>query len=220
MEKVKGVIFDMDGLLFDTEKVYIEVNVALAPKYGMHDLDEVYMLEHVGLSDALSFQKYLRDYPHMTEEKLTAFVKEGHQVVHERFSDGTTPLKPSVRELLEELKRQDIPCVVASSNLRRFIDILLREANLTHYFKAVFSAEDVTHPKPDPEIVLKAVEALGLKPEECLMLEDSFSGVRAAHAAGVPVVMVPDLMSPDDEMKAKTVAVTETLAEILAAFKK
>ena len=78
----------------------------------------------------------------------------------------------------------------------------------------------MTHPKPDPEIVLKAVEALGLKPEECLMLEDSFSGVRAAHAAGVPVVMVPDLMSPDDEMKAKTVAVTETLAEILAAFKK
>lgn len=214
MGKYSGVIFDMDGLIFDTEIVYLETNVRLAPKYGLVGLDHDYMMTCIGISDKEVYEKYRNDFPNVSKENMDAFISAGHQEVRAFFESGQTQLKPGARELLAVLKKENIPCVVASSNLREFIELLLEKAGIQDYFAGIVSANEVKQAKPDPEIVEKAVALLQLKPSECVMLEDSLNGVRAAYSASVPVIVVPDLLSPDFEMKDKASHIVPSLFEV------
>lgn len=215
MEKTyKGIIFDMDGLLFDTETIYCEASITLAPKYGITGYDEALYMRYVGISDEELQQAYYDDFADVPNEAIDAFMAEGHQEVKKMFLAGRAALKPGVVELLRHFKQENIPCVVASSNMRVFIDILLEQAKIRDFFIDIVSAEDVKRAKPDPEIVQKAVATLGLTAEECLMLEDSFNGVAAAYSAGVDVIMVPDLLQPTAEVQAKTLCVLSDLKEV------
>ncbi|TLG80871.1 HAD family hydrolase [Vagococcus zengguangii] len=218
MKNYQGVIFDMDGLLFDTEKVYMNVNVEIAPNYGIEGMTHDYLMGVVGLSDEECYETYRRDFPEVSQAQMDAFIKDGHERVTEVFASGNVPLKPGARELLTFLAEKEIPCVIGSSNLRKFINLLTEKANISHFFKGTICAEDVKRAKPDPEIVDKAVALLDLSPAECLMLEDSLNGARAAHAAGVDVVVIPDLIQPNEEMKEKALAISSHLSEIHAYF--
>ncbi|MCU7356756.1 HAD family hydrolase [Enterococcus dispar] len=211
---VKGVIFDMDGLIFDTEQLYYAGAQAAADTFGFPYDKELY-LNLLGISD----EEVIMRYHELFDEKfgvdtVTAFIEAAYENTRLLFAQGKVTLKPGVMELLTYLKANKIKWVIASSNQRAVIDELLEQAELTAYFSTVVSAEDVPKAKPDPAIFLAAQNLLGTKKEETLVLEDSQNGVLAAYRAEIPVIMVPDLLPPDADLKNKTVAVVSSLHEV------
>jgi HAD superfamily hydrolase (TIGR01509 family) len=124
------------------------------------------------------------------------------------------PVKTGAREILAELKARDIPTAIATSSRSHHAMSHLGTAGLLDMFRTIVTRDDVIHPKPHPEPYLTAARRLGVEPSACLALEDSHSGVRAAHAAGMQTIMVPDLVRPTDEIAALCVAVMESLTHV------
>ena len=219
MKKISGVIFDMDGLIFDTEAVYCKNNMKVSKQFNMPGYNQEYYTSEVGLGEKAVYEKYIKDFPMLSTDEIDQFFKESRKSTWEDFSTIGAPIKPGARELLDYLNEQGIRCVVASSNNREAIDMLLEKAELVNCFEGIVSGNDVEHAKPHPEIVEKAVEILGTDRAETVMLEDSLNGIRASFTAGVPVIMVPDLVLPNDEAKEKTLMIKDSLFDVLDYMK-
>lgn len=211
---IKGVIFDMDGLIFDTETLVYQATQRAADElqitFGKADY-----LRYLGISDEeyvqVAHSDYDKDYGEAT---VTEFIRRSYAYTKEMFDAGLVATKPGVAELLHYLEAQGIQRILASSNNRPEIERLLAQADLTQDFPVIVSAEDVHRAKPDPEIFLAAADLLQLPPHELLVLEDSANGVKAAIAAEIPVIMVPDLLEPDAELAGKTLAVLPDLHQV------
>lgn len=214
MKKVKGIIFDMDGLLFDTESIYCEANLVVAEKYNLPFTKEIYA-KYIGISDEEVWADLHKIFADHGEETVQKFIDESWGMAHDRFKTGEVDLKPGVHELLAYLEDKNIPRVLASSNVRPVIEILLEHAGIRDKFSDIISAEDVKFAKPDPEIFVIAADRLGIDPADGLVLEDSKNGILAAEGAGVPVVMVPDIVPPTADLKEKTEAVLSSLHEVI-----
>lgn len=214
MKKTKGIIFDMDGLLFDTESIYQDANLIVAEKYDIPFTKETYK-RFIGISDEEVWAALHEMYADHGEATVQKFIDESWGLAHDRFETGEVDLKPGVHELLTYLEEKNIPRVLASSNVRLVIEILLEHAGIRDKFSDIVSAEDVKFAKPDPEIFVIAADRLGINPADGLVLEDSKNGILAAEGAGVPVVMVPDIVAPTSELEAKTVAVLPTLHQVI-----
>ncbi|MBO0422765.1 HAD family hydrolase [Enterococcus plantarum] len=219
MKKIDGVIFDMDGLLFDTELIYYQSTQKIADAMNFPYSKEVY-LQFLGVSDEEVQENYHRIYKEFGKEKVDEFIQRSYDDTYQVFEAGKVPLKEGVLELLDFLDQQDIPRIVASSNVRPAIELLLDGAGIKDRFSGIVSAEDVTRAKPDPQIFRKALASLGTKADNTLIFEDSFHGVTAADAAGIPVIMVPDLLAPTDEIREKTLEIFESLTQVPAYLKK
>jgi HAD superfamily hydrolase (TIGR01509 family) len=126
------------------------------------------------------------------------------------------PVKPGAATLVAYLAREGVPVAVATSANRRTAERHLDGSGLRAQLPLVFTRDDVDHPKPDPAVFLKAAAGLGMAPENCLAVEDSFTGIMAAHAAGTMVVMVPDIVPPTPEIAALCCRVTGDLHEVQA----
>ena len=205
---IKGVIFDMDGLIFDTENLVYQATQRAADELQITFGKEDY-LRYLGISDEeyvqVAHSDYDKDYG---EETVTEFIRRSYAYTKEMFDAGL------VAELLHYLEAQGIQRILASSNNRPEIERLLAQAALTQDFPVIVSAEDVHRAKPDPAIFLAAADLLQLPPHELLVLEDSANGVKAALAAEIPVIMVPDLLEPDTELAEKTLAVLPDLHQV------
>ena len=207
---IEGVIFDMDGLMFDTERIWARLWQPALASLGLtypEGLDAAAR----GTSGE-SMRRVLRQFfgdGCDTEAIRTALHREADIAF-----EAAPPKKPGLDELLCWLDEHSIPIAVASSSRRRTILHHLDCWGLTHYFRAVVSGEDVTDSKPNPAIFLLAAAKLGTKPEHTLVLEDSFNGVRAGAAGGFVTVMVPDLAMPDDEMRRLYTAECRDLLEV------
>lgn len=219
MKKIDGVIFDMDGLLFDTELIYYQSTQKIADAMSFPYSKELY-LEFLGVSDEEVQENYHRIYKDFGKEKVNEFINRSYDETYQVFKSGEVPLKEGVLALLDFLDQQEIPRIVASSNVRPAIELLLEGAGIKERFSGIVSAEDVTRAKPDPEIFQKALANLGTKADSTLIFEDSFHGVTAADAAGIPVIMVPDLLAPTDEIKEKTLEILDSLTQVPAYLKK
>ncbi|KAF1296151.1 HAD family hydrolase [Enterococcus sp. JM4C] len=219
MTKVNGVIFDMDGLIFETEMVYYEASQKIADALGMPFSLETYT-QFIGISDAELEERYHQHFADFGKETIEKFIADSYSETSRLFKSGAAKLKPGVRELIDFLEENNIPRVVASSNNRPTIELLLEQVGLRDKFTAIVSAEDVTRAKPDPEIFCVACETLGTRKEETLVLEDSRYGVLAAEAAGIPVIMVPDLVPATAELNEKTVDIVDSLFDVLAYLQK
>ncbi|MEA4829283.1 MAG: HAD family phosphatase, partial [Enterococcus thailandicus] len=149
--KVNAVIFDMDGLLFDTEMVYYEATQMVADQMGF-PYDKEFYLRFLGVSDEEVWANYHEIFAEYGRETVQRFIDESFQETLTRFASGNVQLKPGVMELLDFLEEQDIPKVVASSNQRKVIELLLEKNNLLTRFDMIVSAENVKRAKPDPEI--------------------------------------------------------------------
>ena len=215
----KAVIFDMDGLLFDTEIVYYEASQMVADQMGFPYDKELY-LKYLGVSDEEVWAKYHQIFASFGKNNVQKFIKDAYEETIRRFSLGAVQLKPGVIELLDFLEEHRIPKVVASSNQRHIIELLLEKNQLTNYFETIVSAENVKRAKPDPEIFLLAHEYLGTKKQETLVLEDSKNGILAAASAEIPVIMIPDLLAPSEDLQQKTLAVLSSLHEVPGYLKK
>lgn len=215
----KAVIFDMDGLLFDTEIVYYEASQMVADQMGFPYDKELY-LKYLGVSDEEVWANYHQIFASFGKNNVQKFINAAYEETIRRFSLGAVQLKPGVIELLDFLEEHRISKVVASSNQRHIIELLLEKNQLTNYFETIVSAENVKRAKPDPEIFLLAHEYLGTKKQETLVLEDSKNGILAAASAEIPVIMIPDLLAPSEDLQQKTLAVLSSLHEVPGYLKK
>lgn len=214
MTKLQGVIFDMDGLIFDTEMMYYQATQVVADQMGFPYKKETY-LDYVGISDEEVWAAYHEMYDDSFGKKqVDLFIQTSFNKVVELFEEGHAELKPGVMELLTYLDKKNIPRILASSNQRRVIDTLLKATDLTAEFPEIVSFDDVVRAKPDPEIFNKAQQRLKVPKENLLIFEDSENGVIAAHRANIPVIMIPDLILPSQELLPKIHQVLPTLAAV------
>lgn len=211
---VAGVVFDMDGLLIDTEAVWRDVQMAEAEAQGLHLPLEV-VLSLIGRPWQAN-RRTLQDHfgaDFDVEAYVQATVRR-----HDAVCQGGAALKAGVVELLDTLDALGLPRAICTSSARRVVDHRLQPTGLLARFDAVVADEDCARHKPHPEPYLNAARALGLDPAHCLALEDSHSGVRSAHAAGMMTVMVPDLLPATPEIGALCVAVAATLHHVREAL--
>jgi HAD superfamily hydrolase (TIGR01509 family) len=211
---VLGVVFDMDGLLIDTETVWRDVQLAEAEAQGL-DLPLSVIQSMIGLPWQVNRQR-LQDHfgPDFdVEAYVQATVRR-----HDEVCRSGVAIKAGVAELLDLLDALDLPRAICTSSDREVVELRLGPNGLLARFHAVISNEDCSAGKPHPEPYLNAARALGLEPAACLALEDSHNGVRSAHASGMMTVMVPDLLPPTDEIGALCVAIAATLHEVREAL--
>ncbi|WP_424244305.1 HAD superfamily hydrolase (TIGR01509 family) [Elusimicrobium posterum] len=209
---IKSVLFDMDGLLLDSEHLYEKAAIASAAELGYTITPELYA-KTMGASNLAGREIYRAhfgaDYPAEEVENRT------YAKVYEFVGDANlNALKKGVFEILNTLEQMGIKKAVASSNNKDFVMFALEHTNIKNRFDAIVTADDVQHAKPAPDIFLKAAQLLDTAPEHCLVLEDSFNGVTAAHNAHIPVIMVPDLTQPTEDIRAKTFKVLQSLHEV------
>jgi len=207
---VKAVIFDMDGLLVDTESLIRDLMMELAPRFGGHLPQDVFQ-RMVGLpnaaSDAVARAHFGPEFPFEAwDEALWARA-------HEALEAGVA-LKAGVIEILDHLDAAAIPRAIATSSSHQTVARTLGPSGVLPRFNAVIAAGDYARGKPAPDPYLAAAARLEIPPEACLALEDSHNGVRAAHAAGMMTVMVPDLLEATDEMREKCHAIAESLHHV------
>jgi len=190
--------------------VYYESTQKTADSLGFTYSKELY-LEFLGVSDEEVQDNYHRIFKQHGKDKVNEFIERSYEETYQMMNTGQVPLKEGVLELLDYLDQQEIPRIVASSNVRPAIEMLLKQSKIDTRFLGIISSEDVKKAKPDPEIFIKATEFLGTTPKKTLVLEDSFHGISAANAAGNPVIMVPDLLEPTKEIQSKTLGIFESL---------
>ena len=212
---IQGVIFDMDGLMFDSERIW---NICWEPalaKFGLPCKDGLSQAARgttkAGSCDVLR-RFYGEDCPAM------GIVEELYRLAYEAFNKPV-PKMPGLDELLAWLDEHHIPMAVASSSREAMIRHNLDVWGLTQDFTAIVSGQHVAHSKPDPEIFLLTAQKLDVEPSRCLVLEDSYNGVRAGAAGGFVTVMVPDLVPADDEMRSLYTMECASLDEVLEKLK-
>ncbi len=216
------VIFDMDGVLFDSERTLLQCWLDTAAGYGLDgELVQSTYLQCIGRNRRQTreiCQNAFLDI--LGEEKLWRMWEESAALHQKRYADGGLPLKAGVREILAFLKRSGIPAGIASSTEKRTVEARLRAAGLADSFVGCIGGDAVTVSKPAPEIYLLACEAFGFRPESTFAIEDSYNGIRAAHAAGLRPLMVPDLVAADEEMRGLSEAVCADLFEVMDYLKR
>lgn len=193
----EAVIFDMDGLMLDSERVMVDCWSRAAQGMGLQ-VERRHWLRMVGHGDA-ACRAILHEL--MAKDTAAELAARCH-ALYETEMEAGLPLRPGVVELLDWLRLRGIACGVATSTHRPRAPRKLRTAGLLDYFAAVTCGNDVTRAKPAPDIYLLAAQRLSAAPVDCLVLEDSPAGVRAALAAGMHAVQVPDLVAPDEEVRA------------------
>lgn len=216
MAKLQGVIFDMDGLLFDTELLYYQATQVVADEMGIPYSKELY-LAYVGVSDEEVWTAYHERFdPVFGHDKISRFIQAAFDRTVTMFEQGAAELKPGVYDILRFLDDQQIPRILASSNQRMVIDTLLAAADLTDAFPEIVCFDDVARAKPDPEIFEKAQQILKVPKESLVILEDSANGIHAAHSAGISVIMIPDLIAPTTIIEEKVLAILPSLTDVPA----
>ncbi len=215
MKKFDAVVFDMDGVIFDSERATMDCWLELAEKYGLENLEETY-LACTGTTDQrtkeIMMEAYGDDLPY------DAYAKEASVMFHEKYDGGRLPMKKGVHTLLDYLKYQGKKIALASSTRKQTVVNELRDAGIIDYFDEIITGDMVTHSKPDPEIFLLACEKIGVKPENVYAIEDSYNGVRSASSGGLRPIMVPDLLPANEEMKELAETVLESLDEVVKYF--
>ncbi len=192
-------LFDMDGLIFDTEQLFMEQLAVVMADRGYHLSRDVYV--HTLGMGGEPLKKYMlgiygENYP------FAECSREAQRKVTQIAENIGLRIKPQIRETLEQLKRWGKICAVASSTSSEYVRKYLHIAGLEEYFRMIIGGEMVTKSKPDPEIFLLACSRCKVNPQEAVVLEDSEHGIHAAHAAGTKTICVPDLLQPSPEVHA------------------
>ncbi len=203
-----AVIFDMDGLMIDSERVSIACWSQAARELQL-PFEDGFWLQMVGLGDRDCGQLLLQ---RIDADQVAALLARCHDLYEARTQAGL-PLRPGIVELLQLLDEHGIARAVATTTRQPRASRKLAAAGLLRFFEVVVTSGDVAHPKPAPDIYLLAAQRLGKHPTRCLALEDSPAGIRAAVGAGMTAIQVPDLVHPDEELRALGHRIVGSLAD-------
>ncbi len=208
---IRAVIFDMDGLMLDTEPLYRGAWKQACAECGYELSDEIYK-RLVGRNPTDSEQTLLHEFgAGFSQEKFHSLART---YLTTAFTSAPIRRKPGLDSLLTFLESRRMPKAVATSNRRHKALSLLQTTQLLERFDAVATGDEVTHGKPSPDLFLLAAQRLGFDPSACLVLEDAESGVIAAHEAGMQVFNVPDLVEPSPEVRRRAHGIFSSLADV------
>ena len=211
---IKAVLFDMDGLMVDTESLATEAFIHSAKKQG-YDMTKEETLLVLGFTTK-SIYEFWENYFKNSDVSGKQLVDDHYKYI-ENILFTTGPRKmPYIEELLKYLKESNYKVAVASSSNMNHIINNMEKTGLKKYIDEFASGAEVENGKPAPDVFLLAAKRLGVKPEECLVLEDSKAGVIAGSSAGAKVIMVPDMFKPDEECKERTYRIVGNLGEVIS----
>lgn len=211
----KGAIFDMDGLLFNTESAYKKAWAETAKFYGK-DRGVELAQRNSGLGMELCKETVAEFYPDVNVDEFFDHVIEVAKVIVDRDFE----VMKGVNEILAFFKSSGVKTAVASSSEFGIVEHNLNKANIREYFDAIVSGEQVIHGKPSPDIFLKAAELIDISPSDCYVFEDSYNGIRGASKAGCTPVMIPDTNQPTDEMRQLCAGIYPSLNDALTAIRR
>lgn len=210
-----NVIFDMDGLMFDTERVFIKAWDYAGDKIGIGKAGFM-VYKTMGMNIAASNSIWREEFgDRYNQEELRKHTKE---FLKKYYDENTVPVKQGLYILLDFLKSRRCKMVVATSSPRWEVENHLKEAKVDDYFLDIVCGDMIESSKPAPDIYLKACERIGEDPQKCYALEDSRNGLLSAYRAGCKPVMIPDLWQPDEEIKKIIVAKYDNLEQVKVAF--
>lgn len=208
----KAVVFDMDGVIFDSERAVMQCWKEVASRHNIPDIEKA-ILACTGTTMVrtreIMLNLYGADFPY------DEYARESSVIFHSRYDGGRLPMKPGVKELLTFLKEHDKKIALASSTRQQVVTDELRDAGVIEYFDRIICGDMVSRSKPAPDIFLKACEELNISPSDSYAIEDSYNGIRAAHAGGLHPIMVPDLLPADEEMQSLAEIVLPSLTSIM-----
>jgi len=208
--KIAAVIFDMDGLMLDTESIY-KLSWQKAAEDCGYVLDDPFYLTLIGqpneACEAVLLERFGLDFP------LADFRGRWSSIWRTEVESSGIPTKVGLLDLLSFLRKEQVPVAIATSSDRDYADLSLRAAGLASMFEHIVTADQVARGKPAPDIYLESARRLGVDPSRCIALEDSDAGVLAASAAGMTTVMVPDLKPPSAEAQQAAFCVASSLLE-------
>ena len=208
MMTLTAVICDMDGLLVDSEPLYKRAWQSAAAELG-YGLPDRFHKTLIGTSESHSEQRLLErfggDFP------LPQFREAWREVWRRLLSADRLRAKPGAKAMLEAVRESPARLALATSSGKGFARVTLEQVGFDGYFEHIVTAEDVRHGKPEPDLYLEAARRLGVAPEHCLVLEDSPPGALAGLAAGMSVVVVPDLLQPPVEIVERAMGVFASL---------
>lgn len=204
----KGAIFDMDGLLFDTERLYRESWELMAPVFGQVSNPD-FPPAVAGTSGKHMIEVVHQYYPTIdAQEFISSVTKRVAELVEKQV-----PEKPGMRDILEYFHKNGIVMAVASSSRPSIVQNNLRSTGVAHYFAAVVSGSEVEYSKPAPDIFLLAAERIGCKASDCYVFEDGINGARAGIAAGCTTIMIPDQVPPTEDLEKNCARICGSLNE-------
>lgn len=208
----KAVVFDMDGVIFDSERAVMQCWKEVASRHNIPDIEKA-ILACTGTTMVrtreIMLNLYGADFPY------DEYARESSAIFHSRYDGGRLPMKPGVKELLTFLKEHDKKIALASSTRQQVVTDELRDAGIIEYFDRIICGDMVSRSKPAPDIFLKACEELNVSPSDSYAIEDSYNGIRAAHAGGLHPIMVPDLLPADEEMQSLAEIVLPSLTSVM-----
>ncbi|MDO4814601.1 MAG: HAD family phosphatase [Gemella sp.] len=210
---IKAVLFDMDGLMFDTESLATKAFIEAAKKqnYEMTKEETHFVLGFKPEAIYNFYENYFKD-KEVDGKKL---VKDHYEYLeHVLFTTGPDKM-PYLEELLIYLKTNNYKIAVASSSDLEHINNNLEKTGVKKYIDTVASGEEVENGKPAPDVFLLAADRLGIEIEKCMVLEDSVSGMRAGYLSGAKAVMIPDSIQPDEYIKSIAYEVLDSLKEVI-----
>ena len=216
MKDFDAVIFDMDGVIFDSERATLLCWLELSKEKHFENIYEVF-LKCTGTTmertKQIVLEAYGDDFPYDEYASLAS------KMYHEKYDGGKLPVKKGVKDILGFLKDNNKKIALASSSRKATVEMELRDAGLLSYFDEIVTGDMVKRSKPEPDIFLKACEAVGVKPSRAYAIEDSFNGIRSAFRGGLKPIMVPDLIEADDEMRELSDKVLRDLNAVIAYLK-
>lgn len=193
----KAVIFDMDGVIFDTEKVYLDIWTEVFENYGYKMTKELYVTV-MGTGRKNVIKTFLENFgDDLPIEKM--YEEKDNQLFY-RIENQGIPLKEGVKELFSMLKEKDYKIALATSAKKERVEKQIKDKWLKESFDAIVCGDDVEKGKPSPDIFLKAAKEIDVEPENCFVVEDSPAGIKAAFSGGMKGIHVEDLKVADEEI--------------------
>lgn len=213
---IKYAIFDMDGTLLDTERIFKRSWLVTSEKWGLDGAEELYT-NIAGRSGDTIREVFVGKYGE--KYNFDEFIAD-RMDCYVSLASENVPIKPGCFELLDFLREQRIPCALATSTPMYITGKNLERTGIDKYMDVVVTAESVKRGKPAPDIFLEAARRIGAEPRESMVVEDSFNGLRGAHAANMLPVMVIDEQIPDDEIRKLIIAECDSLLDVIDVVKR
>ncbi len=211
MKRFEAIVFDMDGLLLDSERIVLDAFLQVCAHFELGDRTEL-LKQCIGTNRDYTRARMREAFgAHVDLEEFQNLWMLKHEEI---VGDDAMPLMEGARELLDLIQQLGIPRAVATSTRSAQALDRLEKAELLNYFEFVVGGDQVTNSKPDPEIYLTATKKLGCNPAGCLAFEDSENGVKSALGAGLRVIQVPDLVAPSASVRALGHTILASLREV------